>query len=173
MKHNSAAPNRPPPHPEHLRRKRVKRRMDWVPPGISVIGAILASAYYTITARSGLQEVAANPQLLVVSQVLVPILVILGIVIGSAAERPLWRWYLDPDIENQLPPSQQVQRLALNAPLNSARVAFSMWTLSGLTFAYFLFQSMPQGYIYAFGPRADLSHSSSVTNAQPVSSMGL
>jgi hypothetical protein len=112
--------------------------MDLIPPGISVIGAMLASAYYTLTAWTGWQGVASSPGLVIAGQVLVPILVILGIVVGSLAERPLWRWYLDPDIENQAPPSQQIQKLALQSPLNAALVAFSMWTLSGLAFAYLL-----------------------------------
>lgn len=138
MKNISSSSTLHPVHPEHLRRKRFKRRMDLTLPSISVIGAVLASSYYTISALSGLQDMAAETGSLVIAQVLVLVLVILGVVIGSLVERPLWHWYLDPDIAHQAPPSSKVQRLALHSPLNTALVTFSMWTLSGLTFVYLL-----------------------------------
>jgi len=128
-------------HPEHLRRKRWKRRMDLILPLISVVGAVLASSYYTISALGGLSNVVAQPGALAAVQVLLPILVVLGVVVGSLAERPLWRWYLNPDLEHQAPPSQKIQQLVLNSPLNTALVTFSMWTLSGLAFVYLLWDA--------------------------------
>lgn len=117
---------------EKRRRQRVRRNLELIVITANLIGALLAvtffslEAYATATNTAGQSYIGNGP--------LIAILIIAGTLIGNWLTRPLNQWYDAAD--NNRPLTPQIQRQALNNPLNSALISLSMWTVAGTVSAW-------------------------------------
>ncbi len=119
---------------EDGRRKRVSRRLALVAIGANIIGAFLAVTFFTLEAFA--TEPNSAGQSYIGNGPLITILIVAGTLIGNWITRPLNQWY--ENANSSLPLTPQIQRLALNNPLNSALVSLIMWTLAGTLSAWFV-----------------------------------
>jgi class 3 adenylate cyclase len=116
---------------ELARRQRVNRTSNWITLFANAVGAILAEFYFVLGGAH--QMVNANTGGVSFAWILLIVgLLVLGANLGNRREKPLRQWYLSAEPPTA-PPSPEVQRQALRAPLEATLISGAMWTLAGLT----------------------------------------
>ncbi|MBN1919641.1 MAG: adenylate/guanylate cyclase domain-containing protein [Anaerolineae bacterium] len=117
---------------EKRRRQRVSRNLTLTIIVANIIGALLAVTFFSLEAYTTAPDTAG--QSYIGNGPLIAILIVAGTLIGNWLTRPLNQWY-DADDDSQ-PLTPQIQRQALNNPLNSALISLSMWVLAGTMSAW-------------------------------------
>lgn len=117
---------------EKRRRQRVSRNLELIAITANLIGAFLAVTFFSLEAYATAPNTTG--QSYIGNGPLIAILIVTGTLIGNWLTRPLNQWYDAAD--NNRPLTPQIQRQALNNPLNSALISLSMWTLAGTVSAW-------------------------------------